>query len=108
MKSNSPPLALALELFRSFETAAVPHCHFKSNEHLDGGLAGEADLDVLVDPAHGEAAELTLARLGFKRFPALHEASYPSPPTDDQLAMRRRMRVCRVASWPVGDLQGSR
>jgi hypothetical protein len=46
-----PPLQVLLELFAAFERHQVHYCHWKSNATLDRALAGEGDLDLLVDPA---------------------------------------------------------
>lgn len=61
-------LSLVRRLFDRLDEAEVLFCHWKSNEHLAAGLAGETDLDLLVDQQHRGTSERILAELGFKRF----------------------------------------
>jgi thymidylate kinase len=71
------PLAAALDLFRSLAAAEIPYCHWKSNEHLAAGRAGETDRDVHT----GRSAALRGAELradrGVKRIVAVPERAYP-------------------------------
>ena len=62
------PLAIALRLFAALDAAGVRHCHWKSNEHLLAGLAGDTDLDLLVDPERSADVDAVLLALGFRRF----------------------------------------
>ena len=55
----------------------VRYCHFKSNAHVDAGVAGLTDLDVLVDRRDKTRAEEALARRGFKRLAAHASRAYP-------------------------------
>lgn len=57
-----------VELFARLDDAEVVYCHWKSNEHLDAALAGDTDLDLLVDPAGRERAAKILTELDFVRF----------------------------------------
>ena len=72
------PLEAALRLFRRFDRAGVRYCHFKSNANLGRGLAGETDLDILVDHRQAAAVELALLRSGFRRFRPTFATGYPA------------------------------
>jgi thymidylate kinase len=65
-----PPDALALvrQVFTALNADAVRYCHWKSTTSLALGLAGQTDLDLLVD--RNEAAQFTAAvrSAGFKPF----------------------------------------
>ena len=74
----SPPLDAALQLFRRFDGAGVCYCHFKSNVHLRRGLAGQTDLDILVDRRQAGAVELALLESGFRRFRPALATEYPA------------------------------
>ena len=60
------PLDLVVSLCLKLEAAAVPYCHFKSNEALDRSLTGENDLDLLVGAEGADRFLEVLASLGFK------------------------------------------
>jgi thymidylate kinase len=74
---SAPILEQALRLFRDFDAAGVAYCHFKSNEHLEAGLAGETDLDVLVDRRHARSAQTVLIAAGYRRFASRLAGAYP-------------------------------
>ncbi|MFH0946842.1 MAG: hypothetical protein V2A76_16740 [Planctomycetota bacterium] len=63
-------LALSRRLLDRLDEAGIAFCHWKSNEHLAAGLAGETDLDLLVDHEQRGNSEKILTDLGFKRFVA--------------------------------------
>jgi thymidylate kinase len=63
-------------LFDALKRAGVRYCHFKSNAHLLAGLEGLTDLDLLCDSQQVELTEQTLARHGFRRFPAHPSRGY--------------------------------
>jgi thymidylate kinase len=71
------PLAIALRLFAALDAAGVRHCHWKSNEHLLAGLAGETDLDLLVDPERSADVDAVLLALGFRRFQSPPRLTFP-------------------------------
>jgi thymidylate kinase len=58
------------KLFAQLDNAGVAYCHWKSNEHLAAALAGETDLDLLVDPERRDVCERVLVEQGFQRFVA--------------------------------------
>lgn len=72
------PLEQALHLFRAFDAAGVRYCHYKSNQHLLPALAGDTDLDILLDAGHAREAQVVLGASGYKRFDAKMAASYPA------------------------------
>ncbi len=74
------------------------YCHWKGDpQGIAAALAGSSDLDLLIDPAHAQAAAGALARCGFKRFvapPLLRE-----PDVEDYLALdlhTSRLLHCHV------------
>lgn len=70
-------LPVVRELFRQLESRGVVYCHWKSNEHLEAGLRGATDLDVLVDRNAGPALTSLLEEVGFKRIAAVPGRAYP-------------------------------
>lgn len=47
---------LALDVFRGLDRAGVRYCVWKGSIHLDASLAGESDLDVLIESGQRDAA----------------------------------------------------
>jgi len=78
-------LPVVRELFRQLDSRGVVYCHWKSNEHLDAGLRGVTDLDVLVDWHAGPALASLLEEVGFKRIAAVPGRAYPG--VEDFLAL---------------------
>ena len=77
MNATSPPLAVSLALFAALEAAGIRHCHWKSNEHLGAGLAGETDLDVLVDADRAAETDQVLLGQGYRRFRSAAWGRFP-------------------------------
>lgn len=75
--TDSAVLPKARQLFEAFEANDIPYCHWKSNEHLEAGLVGRTDLDVLVDRRRAGVAQQTLADVGFKRLRNACFAGHP-------------------------------
>jgi thymidylate kinase len=73
-----PALPALLAVLRALDDAGVPHCHFKSNQHLAAALAGDTDLDLLVARSHARVAQALLAEHGMKRFDAGLATGYPA------------------------------
>jgi thymidylate kinase len=100
------PLAALLALLDALERAAVPHCHFKSNQHLAAALSGDTDLDLLVARSAGRAAQAVLAAEGFKRFDAGLATGYPA--VEDWLGFDgdtgRMIHLHVHYALPVGEL----
>ncbi|MEP7227127.1 MAG: hypothetical protein ABI785_07185 [Gemmatimonadales bacterium] len=81
------PLAVSRALLEAFRAEGVRYCHWKSSEHVLAGLAGETDLDILIDRAQAGLAQEILARTGFKRFAATIGMGYPA--IEDYIALDR-------------------
>ena len=81
------PLAVSRALLDAFHAEGVRYCHWKSSEHVLAGLAGETDLDILIDRAQAGLAQGILARTGFKRFAATVGMGYPA--IEDYIALDR-------------------
>lgn len=58
--------SLVDQLLAAFQRSNVAYCHWKSNRHLAEAMAGELDLDLLIDRSSLSNAAAGLARLGFK------------------------------------------
>jgi thymidylate kinase len=100
------PLAALLVLLRALEQAGVPHCHFKSNQHLGAALAGDTDLDLLVARSAARTAQAVLSEHGMKRFDAGLSTGYPA--VEDWLGFDddtgRLMHLHVHYALPVGEL----
>ncbi|HEX6144802.1 MAG TPA: hypothetical protein VFZ01_18945 [Geminicoccaceae bacterium] len=82
---SAPALEVVRELFERLDQAGVRYCHFKSNAFLDDGLAGRADLDVLVDRRQAGRVADAVAGAGFRRFRSAFLTSYPG--VEDHLGL---------------------
>lgn len=56
-------LEISRKVFSEFECSDIKYCHWKSNEHLEEGLNGITDLDILVDHNNKKKCENVLHRL---------------------------------------------
>lgn len=65
-------------LLDSFHRADVRYCHWKSNEHLNEGMCGKTDLDILIDRDKRQVVQVLLAEAGFKRFAPTAGMGYPA------------------------------
>lgn len=61
------PLIITKKLFDKLNNLKIVYCHWKSNEHLLEGLAGETDLDVLFEYRQRKKAREVLAQCGYVR-----------------------------------------
>ena len=66
----------------------IVYCHWKSNEHVLAGMAGDTDLDLLVDRGQAAAFTQALAESGYKRFVTVPERAYPG--VEDHLGLDAR------------------
>lgn len=80
-----PTLGVITDLFERLHTSGIVYCHWKSNEHLDASLAGDTDLDLLVDRSAAHAFAHLLDGVGFKRFTPLPGRGYAG--IDDWIGM---------------------
>lgn len=78
-------LEIVRRLFQRLNENGIRYCHWKSNEHLDAALAGETDLDILVDRCDAQALARVLCDVGFKRFATVAPKAYPA--VEDYLGM---------------------
>lgn len=77
--SDAPrALPTATALFATLNREGVRYCHWKSNLRLDQSLAGQTDLDLLVDPADAARFLNTLRAFGARRVLAPPGKRYPS------------------------------
>jgi hypothetical protein len=63
-------------LFEKLHEKELEYCHWKSNEHLQAGLNGETDLDVLFDSTDKPTLEYILKECGFQKFIAVPYRTY--------------------------------
>lgn len=80
-----PTLGVIAELFERLHASEIVYCHWKSNEHLDASLAGDTDLDLLVERSTAHALARVLDGVGFKRFTPLAGRGYAG--IDDWIGM---------------------
>lgn len=72
-----PHAAAWTRLFAAFDEAGITWCSWKSNEHLEAGLAGFTDIDLLFRSADHIAAARIFHEAGFIRFDTPPHRSYP-------------------------------
>lgn len=77
-EARPPALEKCLSLFRAWDAAGVRYCHYKSNQHLLPALAGDTDLDILLDARQARKAQVVLGIEGYKRFDAKLASRYPA------------------------------
>ncbi|WP_162036237.1 nucleotidyltransferase family protein [Chengkuizengella sediminis] len=85
LKNSSKNLSVNNKLFHLFHQENIKYCHFKSNEHLDEGLIGKTDLDILVDRSQYVKIQELLKLAGFKLFYPTVLMKYPA--VDDYIAL---------------------
>ena len=69
-------LKLCGDFFSELEKESVRYCHWKSNEHLEAGLDGTTDLDILVDQSSRILFESIATAYGFLRFESVSYLRY--------------------------------
>lgn len=96
VRGNAAPVAQ--RLVAALDDAGIRYCHWKGDPRgIDAALSGTSDLDLLIDPAHAEAAAATLAACGFKHFTATPWLRHPG--VEDYLALdadTSRLLHCHV------------
>jgi len=70
-------LEINKKLFQFLEKEKIKYCHWKSNEHLEAGLDGKTDLDILIDYNKEGKVKKILSRFGFKLYKAFDFLEYP-------------------------------
>jgi hypothetical protein len=78
-------LEVVRALTARLDVAGIRYCQFKSNWHLDQGLVGLTDLDVLIEPHSGSKLASILGQSGYKSFSPPPGGDYPG--VEDYLAM---------------------
>lgn len=71
------PLDISKKLFDIWNENGINYCHWKSNEHLLEGLAGETDLDVLCDSKQKEDVTRLLKECGYLQLESQFGSRYP-------------------------------
>lgn len=66
-----------LQLFGSLNRKGILWCSWKSNEHLEAGLTGKTDLDLLLDPSRKTEIMGVLKECGYTFFYTPPHRSYP-------------------------------
>ena len=84
---HHPPLAAIIKLFDSLNAQGIRYCHWKSNCNLDRSISGLTDLDLLVDPLHGERFRLVLHQHNVKPIISPPDKRYPA--VEDYLGLDR-------------------
>lgn len=73
-----PVLPLLVTLLADFEREDVAYCYWKSSRRVGDALAGETDLDLLVDRVDRSLVERLLADRDFKFFPPVASRDHPA------------------------------
>jgi len=81
------PLDLLINFFTQLNTESIRYCHWKSTCRLADGLAGNTDLDLLLDRTQSQQLRQILAHLDFK--PVLSAPHRQFPAIEDYLGMDR-------------------
>ncbi len=63
-------LEISQKVFKGFEDLDISYCHWKSNEHLEEGMNGVTDLDVLADHKKKRECKQLLHELGLLKVKA--------------------------------------
>ncbi|MCK8816302.1 hypothetical protein MWH28_02855 [Natroniella sulfidigena] len=71
-------LYIVKALFIKFNKNNILYCHWKSNEHLEPGLNGKTDLDILIARESFAEVNQILLELGYKRCKTLDYLDYYS------------------------------
>ena len=75
---GGPALRLISTLLYSLHRQGVPYCYWKSSARLPAVLAGEADLDLIVERTGQHLMMRVLAESGFKPFPSITSRGHPA------------------------------
>lgn len=65
-------------IFKTLNDSSVNYIHWKSNEHLEAGLIGDTDLDILVSPDQLIEFVHIIGSEGFRQYQAVGKQSYIS------------------------------
>jgi hypothetical protein len=81
------PIPALVSLLAEADRLGIRQCSWKSNEHLDAGLAGTTDVDLLVDPRDLDRFRALLARHGLR--PLVPSPGGAHPGIEHHLGMDR-------------------
>ena len=70
-------LQILKKLFVKLNSSSIAYCHWKSNSHLEAGLSGDTDLDLLVREGQKEEFKEVLIKCGFKHVIPSRLRQYP-------------------------------
>lgn len=70
-------LPAVMVLINALKDKNIRYCHWKSNSRLDMSLAGQTDLDLLVDPQDQKSFEGILSAQNIKKIVAPKDKQYP-------------------------------
>lgn len=70
-------LAINNKVFETWDQLGVKYCHWKSNEHLEEGLSGQTDMDILVCEDDKANCERGMLENGYRRFTSQKGTTYP-------------------------------
>ena len=65
--TSDKALGVVVNLFATFERKEISYCQWKSNQHLDAGLSGNTDIDLLVQLNDSESCIHILIENNFKK-----------------------------------------
>lgn len=71
------PLEISTKLFRELGQKEFVYCHWKSNSHLVQALAGDTDLDLLIQKDKKAKFEAILSKYDFKKIISYRLKRYP-------------------------------
>jgi thymidylate kinase len=71
-------LGIIRKLIDRLNTEGIVYCSWKSNEHIEEGLSGATDVDILVEKQSAVHVNRILDEVGYKRFTSTPYRSYPS------------------------------
>lgn len=71
-------LRIIRELFNEFKVENINYCHWKSNEHINDGLNGVTDLDILIDKNKIAKVKEVLYKHNIKRYDSTFYLDYNS------------------------------
>jgi len=71
------PLETVMDLFSELNHREIRYCHWKSNSRLDWGLAGQTDLDLLIDPEQEGLFKQVIKQFGIKAIISPPNSQYP-------------------------------
>lgn len=78
VRASTDSLEAVVDLFDTLNRTGIRYCHWKSNIRLEQALAGQTDLDLLVDRTHSQLFRRILAEQNVKPMLPAPGKHYPS------------------------------